>query len=472
METKKSPPQKGEPFQGTNDRIGDGLEEAAEYILKAKCRMEIQKARENVAQLNASPVLPEEHVHDLLSPELKKSHFVTFREQFSEDMFFKKPKLGKVYPLQTKPDRFTNENFTYGKESLRSGNLYELILPKKSVEEINREYTDWHEKYIKSHDHYFPAERIRRNYNDKFNPNKTFGICKKTDTSGLMVRECLQQPSGFVLINGAQKRFIDRTVGQLGSRLKSSSGEGVQRSTEYVESKFNSDSSNIRALFENSEHSSEKNTTVEAIGYVKQLRRKLANHKHFHIHDLKVVLEKYDKNKRGFLELSTIFRVMRSLQIRADETLLRRAMLHFQIIEDAERVNLDLFWKMLHVQYPLPTIASNKFENPTTSNNNITVYRSFCRDREKTLPSTILEKRCKDSTTAADCISPSIVVHSGLSNEDFEISRSKEELRKIFCNLLKDNFEDIWNVAISKCEGDNNNKLSINDFMEAIRNGS
>lgn len=163
---------------------------------------------------------------------------------------------------------------------------------------------------------------------------------------------------------------------------------------------------------------------------------------------------------------------MRSLQIRADETLLRRAMLHFQINEDAERVNLDLFWKMLHVQYPLPTIASNKFENPTTSNNNITVYRSFCRDREKTLPSTILEKRCKDSTTAADCISPSIVVHSGLNNEDFEISRSKEELRKIFCNLLKDNFEDIWNVAISKCEGDNNNKLSINDFMEAIRNGS
>ncbi|XP_073822220.1 EF-hand domain-containing family member B-like [Musca autumnalis] len=476
METKKVHPPPGEQLLGSKDRIGDALEEAAEHILKEKCRKGIQKARENVSLIKPSPVLPEGQVHDLLTPESKKSHFIEFREQFSEDMFFKKPKLGKVYPLQTKPDSLTNENFTYGIQSLKSGNLYDLILPKRSAEEINREYINWHDKYVISHGHYFPAERIHRSYNEHFDPSKTFGICKKMDTSGRMVRECMQQrSSGLIVINEVQKKFNDRTVGQLGNTTKRC--DIVQHNLPPIKPKFNNDSFNVRALLESLESPPQKNAIIEAIGYVKNLRRRLFNHRHFHIDDLKSLLKKYDKHSKGFLDIPTTFKVLRTLQFRTDEALMRHVMIHFKIIQNEgtrnELVNLDLFWKMLHLQYPLPTMPSAEQDLPLNYNNKDTVYRIFCQDRQKASCSSenfnMANHEHKETSAVADCISPNVVVSSGLNKQDFELLRSKEELRQIFRNLLKDNFEDIWENATSKCNGDDSPKMSVNDLIQVIK---
>lgn len=149
-----------------NCNVGDSLkiyseEEAAANIMQQKCMKQIQDVKDK-SNTSVSPFLPQENVGDLLSPELKKTRFIAFREKFSEDMFFKKPEVGKVFPLESKPESFTNESFIYGQPTRRSERIYELILPNKSVEEINRDYTRWHDKYVKSHNHYFPSERIRR----------------------------------------------------------------------------------------------------------------------------------------------------------------------------------------------------------------------------------------------------------------------------------------------------------------------
>lgn len=137
MANKEAKFTKEETSQPTNE-VATQLEEAAAFLVDIKLRKHMQ--RDNV--ITHMPFLPEEHVKDLLGPELKKSRFVEFQEQFSEDMFFKKPKIGKVSSLKAKPDTFTNENFTYGIVHLKSESVYGLIMPQKSVDEIQQGYTN------------------------------------------------------------------------------------------------------------------------------------------------------------------------------------------------------------------------------------------------------------------------------------------------------------------------------------------
>lgn len=149
-----------------NDTVGNTLkiyspEEIAANIMLLKCKKQTQELQEN-SSLGYSPFLPNETLKDLLSPELKKSRFVAFREKFAEDMFFKKPVLGKVLQVHSKPEDYTNESFVYGNRKPKSEKAYELVLPKKTAEQVNREYMNWHDKYVVSHRHYLPSERIKR----------------------------------------------------------------------------------------------------------------------------------------------------------------------------------------------------------------------------------------------------------------------------------------------------------------------
>lgn len=145
-----------------SDAIGDSLkiysnEEAAKYIIDKKCKIAKEKV---IAKLPLH--LPEGSVHELLTPEMKKSRFVAFREKFSEDMFFPKPELGKALQSNSIPSNLSNESKCYGKLSTKEEALYSIVLPKKSQEEVNREYIKWHDKYLISHKHYLPSEMVKR----------------------------------------------------------------------------------------------------------------------------------------------------------------------------------------------------------------------------------------------------------------------------------------------------------------------
>lgn len=46
-----------------------------------------------------------------------------------------------------------------------------------------------------------------------------------------------------------------------------------------------------------------------------------------------------------------------------------------------ERVNIELFWKMLHIQHPLPAINTKSNANGLVQET--TTYKEFCKDRDK-----------------------------------------------------------------------------------------
>lgn len=148
------------------ETVGDTLkiyspEEAANSIMQAKCKRHVEHV-EKTQSLGYSQFLPIESVKDLLSPESKKSRFIVFKEKFSEDMFFKKPGLGEVQSTQSKPDKYNNLNFTYGVKNISSGSAYDLILPPKIPQQIKQDFLKWHDKYIISHKHYLPSEKLTR----------------------------------------------------------------------------------------------------------------------------------------------------------------------------------------------------------------------------------------------------------------------------------------------------------------------
>lgn len=150
----------------SNGNIGDSLQvyplvEQAENIMKRKCREELQQKRRS-GNLGSRQNLPSDSVPELMTPELKKSRFLVFKEKFMEGMFFPKVELGRSFNVGSKPPEYTNTSTTYGTKIERSDPCYDLILPRKTPEQVNREYIEWHDKKLISHNHYLPSEQIKR----------------------------------------------------------------------------------------------------------------------------------------------------------------------------------------------------------------------------------------------------------------------------------------------------------------------
>lgn len=210
----------------------------------------------------------------------------------------------------------------------------------------------------------------------------------------------------------------------------------------------------------------------ESLSHVIKLRRSIANRTDFHMYDLKVLLNKFDEKGNGFIKFPIMMKALRSLRIFADQEKLRLAIEQFHIGKKDDQstedfVNIEEFWKLLHIKYPLPHITI-LFENAGVCGCNETTYRLLCQDRNKTVPERIERKRKDeddDRVTAADVISPNIPMNFGLVPRDFEILRSKEELKRVFKRILnEEEFEKVWLFGTQKKGAEVDCKMSVNNF--------
>uniref|UniRef100_A0A1A9W0N5 EF-hand domain-containing protein n=1 Tax=Glossina brevipalpis TaxID=37001 RepID=A0A1A9W0N5_9MUSC len=464
-------------IQESDGAVGDFLkihstEEEAENIMKFKCKEKMDEIKWK-ACLCFPPYMPQESVHELLSPEMKKSRFVSFREKFLERMFFRKPELATSFPVHSKPDDYTNESTTYGKKMNRSESLYDVVLPKKTAADVNRDYIKWHDKYVLSHKHYLPSEKTNRHYNHNFKKGATFGRAQNVDVTGERMRKLLQPSKRLVVINGVQKKYLDRThpnIGEIAHRV------GLNLDFNNTMGKRTTpDLCTVRDLVEDIKVCNRDLHVYTAIAHVHQLRRYLFHRRHFHMYDLKSLLQKYDEDQTGYVSFQQVLNAMHILQIRPNADQLRIAVSHYKLLIDEgsvnERLNVEQFWKMLHIQHPLPNVESAE-PIPENLYHKETVYRIMCKDREKQpdpqLFSPPHKQSDEDRTRAGDLISPEIPLMFGLAPSDFEVRRPKEELRRIFKRLLADNFNAIWELARVKQNGDDDCKISVNDLRETM----
>ncbi|XP_067625305.1 EF-hand domain-containing family member B-like [Eurosta solidaginis] len=424
------------------------VEEAAEDVLRTKRRKKYQEFRDDLLPYHRC--VPEENVKELLSPESKKSRFVEFREKFAENMYFKKPELGKVFPAGSKPENITNDNTTFGYALIRSEPAYDLVFPHKTPEEVNREYIRWHDKYIISHNHYLPGEQIRRHYPKPFNPNAHFGIVYDVDINGKNVKRVMEQCDNLIVVSKAQKQFLERTMGHLGHAIKRNITPDTPLGVRTV-----SDYCNVKALIEVQDQCERTSPLIDAIGHLNKIRQNLFERQNFHMQDLKLALEASDVKKTGLLPLKQIFEIMRRELVYCNPQNVITALRHFQLIEDegqpTEAVKYEELWKLLHIQYPIPK-TGNISKMPPNIYNKDTTYRFMCKDLKKPPVQGRTLKRLslkhEEPTTVKDVISPDIPMKFGLAPSDFAKLRAKHELRRIYKNLLDDEkFENIWTTV-------------------------
>uniref|UniRef100_A0A1A9VUZ3 EF-hand domain-containing protein n=1 Tax=Glossina austeni TaxID=7395 RepID=A0A1A9VUZ3_GLOAU len=429
-------------------------------IMRNKCKDE--KIKQNLSNIAFLPCASEDSMKGILSPEVRKTRWTIFQEKFMEENFFKKHELGKSIPANSKPKEFTNENRTYGMKTPRSESISDLILPKRTVDQVNREYIDFHDKYVISHNHYLPSEQVNR--------RSTFGVPYNVDIAGRMVKKCLQHSTNEEIVSKAHKKFLNRTRSQLGQRLNRYELEINPNET--LGKPCILDACDARDLLEDINPCHEVGTYT-AIAYVHTVRHNLFKRDDFQMQDLKTYFRLYDDNNTGYLSLHDIISAMGDLLIHVNGDKLRLAVSAFNMFVDeglpTERIEIEKFWRMVHIQYPLPHVDSIRSE----MHNKDTTYRLFVKDREKSITPLLVPLQLKPNdddfrTGVGDLISPGIPLQFGLGPSDFEILRSKEQLRQIFKRVLVDNFDTIWKVTRKKLKRDENCKISINELRKTI----
>ncbi|KAH8301258.1 hypothetical protein KR018_009681 [Drosophila ironensis] len=457
--------------------VGDGAkdcmsiihpEEMASNIIRADC------AKKQTRQCRPrTPIKHPSTLGDLFTSELQKSRFVSFKEKFYEELYFKKGRVGEVMPANSKPDSVTNWSQTFGKTSDGEGSLYSIIMPEKSAEEVNREYVDGHRNHIVSHNHYFPAEQIDRHYAKPYDRTNAYGDFQEATDSGLNVKRCLVQGEDRLIVIGkVLLDFKKRTVAPLGKKFKKYPYEVP----DIVFGRTYQSDGSVKMLIDNVIPSESTDRLMSAIGHLNSLRLTLSRRTDFHMYILLSALRRKDKESTGHLPFERIMQVLRNSYIRIDSHKIRTALSHFRLIVDecceTERVNYEDFCRLLSIHEPMPSLGNDT----VLSNNDCskdTTYRLLCADRNKPLkPERVYvvpsEHHDDINTHIKDLVTPDVATVRGLGSSDFECLRPKSDIERIFRAIIpKESFEMVWQLLMEKHQ-DQDQVASVNQFRDQI----
>ncbi|KAH8260946.1 hypothetical protein KR044_001072 [Drosophila immigrans] len=449
-------------------------EEVAEQLIRGECkRLKLKNAGQLWPQ---TPCLPGVTVPELMAIETSKSRFTVFKEKFSEDMYQKQAKLAEAKPTGSKPDSVTNWNRTFGRETRAKERLYDLVLPPKKPEQVNQEYGAFHDKYIISHNHYFPSEQINRKYAQPFDRQDTFGEGTRGDTSGQSAKRCMQQCSGHVIIiSKEQMDFIDRTYSRLGKKFKKYPVAVPQYMTYGTPTHV--PDCDCKMLVEDIAPCKRDKQLVDALGHLNMWRHKLQKRADFQMFDLISQLEHSDKKQTRHLPAQKIFEVMHKMHLYIDVHKMRITLSLFHLLIDegcaTERVNYDDFCRLINIQHSLPTMG-NIFTMPANIYNKDTTYRTLCSDlsKEPVKAPPMRQLRPKqlddDSTHVKDLLSPDISTLYGLAPSDFQLRRPRDQLEKIFKDIVStEDFETIWQ-QLTQSNKEQNGHVSVQQFRDAM----
>ncbi|XP_017133972.1 uncharacterized protein LOC108150351 [Drosophila elegans] len=448
------------------------MEEEAENRIRALCRQ--HKAKPYGKR---TPKLPTNKIENIFGNQ-DRGLFAEFQEKFRENMFFKKPVLGEARECNSKPDDVTNLSRTFGRVSNAEDSLYAVVMPRKTAEQVNREYGEFHDKHIISHNHYFPSEQINRRYSQHFNRLNTFGTPLFVDHSGINVKRCLAEgEERLIIVKKPQMDLDDRTKGPLGKKYKWYPYQIPENMTFGRTSPRETD---VRSLLENTAPSILSDKLARAISHLNMLRKMLQERDEFNMNQVIVALEKKDKQAIRQLPLDEIIQVMRKLNIPADAEKIRTAVSHFKLFVDegccSERVKYDDLCQLLSILKSLPLIGSIS-PTPQTIYNQDTAYRQLCADlAKKPVEGPILRHPHKspvqqdvDDTHVTDVLNPELSTLCGLWPSDFKVLRCKDEIERIFKGILsKDDFESIWTNLMGEHK-DQDSMASVAQFRAEMK---
>ncbi|XP_017059433.1 uncharacterized protein LOC108100176 [Drosophila ficusphila] len=453
------------------------IEEEAENRIRALCRRNIPKPYGK-----RTPKLPNNRIEEIFGKN-GKGLFAEFQEKFRENMFFKKPALGEAKGANSKPDSVTNLSRTFGKASNAEDSLYCLVMPPKSPNQVNREYAYFHNQHITSHNHYFPSEQINRRYSKHFNRQNTFGLPACAEHSGIRVKRCLEEgEEHLMIVKKPQKDLDDRTKAPLGKKYI---WYPYQIPEDMTFGKVKPHDMDMQSLLENTSPSVLCQKLASAISHLNMIRKLLQERDDFNMNQLIQALAKRDKESTKMLPLPEIILVMRKMNIPADAEKIRTAVSHYKLIVDegcsSERVKYEDLCQLLSILKSLPMVGALS-PVPHIVYNQDTAYRELCADlKKKPAEGRVLRHPNQTpiqqdllNTHVKDLMNPDLPTVRGVWPSDFKMLRSKDEMERIFKDIVsKDDFESIWR-SLMKDQGDQGDQVdmaSVAQFRAEMKKG-
>ncbi|KAH8239408.1 hypothetical protein KR032_003845 [Drosophila birchii] len=422
---------------------------------------------------DVGPFMPNDSLGDLLNVELQKSRFASFKEQFYEELYFKRANVGTIKPAFTKPDSVTNMSRTFGRPSslTPTASLYSLIMPMKSPKQVDSEYSECHEKRIVSHNHYFPAEQINRKYSHPFDRHNPCGENKSLGDPGLKVKSCLTEGVSHVQVIGkAQVDFMERTDAPLGKKFN----KYLYNVPDITFGVTQPSNGNAKMFLYNILSDTQTHPLMDAICHLNVLRLRLRKRDDIHLQHLIAVMERSDPEETGLLPFSRVLEIMRSYRIRLDPQKIRILMSHYQMIVDeglsSERLKYREFCKLFSSHEPLPSMGG--VATYTDLDPQDTTYRLLCADLHKPPNVAAVSKNHRVDKVrrgVKELLSPEFDEMVGLEASDFTQLRPKVEIEQIFGKLIdKDGFEAVWQSLMAKYP-DQGGIASVKQFHEEMQ---
>jgi len=236
----------------------------------------------------------------------------------------------------------------------------------------------------------------------------------------------------------------------------------------------------VRSLLENTAPCVASEKLARAISHLNMLRKLLQERDDFNMNQVISALGNKDNEGNGQLPLTEVIHVMHRLNIPAIAEKIRIAASHFKLFVDegccSERVKYVGLCELLSILKPLPMIGSIS-PMPKVVYNQETAYRQLCADlvkkpsegRNFNHPRKNLIQKDADETRVKDVLNPDLSTLCGLWPSDFKVLRSKDEVERIFKDILsKDDFQSIW-LSLMDEQKDQNAMASVAQFRAEMK---
>ncbi|XP_017785362.1 PREDICTED: EF-hand domain-containing family member B-like [Nicrophorus vespilloides] len=386
-------------------------------------------------------------------------------------------------------------NTTFGDKILHDVTMKELINPPKSTYEIQFETNEFHNMYKKSHNDYYPGEKINRNYvKESYDPTRRYGMKTRFDPRGIYAKCALTSLNSepIVAVNRVHADTVERTKFQLGKCLMPIGNSKVVPQNFTYGKKYNLPFHCVEELMKpDLEPSLLKRDLRKWMHHLNRVRCFLRKHPT----DLKDIIElcrSFDEEQNGWLDFALVYDILKRNQIVVEASLLLPLLELFGLHKEG-MVEFTALINFLDPQEELPNFGT--FDDGVSVNSHyLTTNQAAVLDcwkmdntneRIAGVPSRRLDmdvvalhpsqsrfEECNLSyeSNAETLLNPSIFSNYQLTHRDFFLPREPQYLQKLFeiagYQFPNDTFQKLWDLGVVH---DKTGKVCIDTFRNLLK---
>lgn len=455
---------------------------------------------------------------ELVSPELT-TKFQDALLQKKESIYHsrKDQPLGKARDLSScVPHGLDKLNTTFGKPTTFTGTAAECVNPNKTVEEIEEETNKFHDLYVASHLDYRVGELPNRKYDwSKFPKESTFGLPTPHTNNGEPTKRSLKwihetkTDQGAKVVSEVLEKFRERTQPQLGKVLDPNKDTRNVADDHTFGIMLRPDEYGTGDLLHGRSPDSYLRGRDRERSVLHAIRQHLKKSNYHNFDSLSQAFQFYDRNNDNMIDANELREVCHQLNVPIEDEMLSLLMSYCvgadsqTESQESGEIGIDyvkfanfLNWKdkltlplEKEVGTPETPTLSKQIDKAVTQHmtsssvvgalNGISTnnYRTYGIPTVRTDLSAPVLRRINDKksygneSTVYGLMNPNLYSRCGLTERDFFLPRSQDEIRRIFeaigVKMSDETFHEVWRRAKS-ADPRNSGEVCVETFRMVL----